>query len=249
MKKIIMFIVTFFFLSCKKDFEEIIQYDRSGKILSKKYISNSRKLPDSIMFFKNNEIKTKFIFKENNYKEFYVKYYKNKKIVSEGNVINKKRIGKWKFINHKANTLKIVEFKNICGDEYPNQEWNYRDKDKLDFNFSSFYYFKLKNTISRKGGTNYLTIKYVPMIKKETICMIHFSKEIDSLFCNVDKVKKDGFRLTDSLTFTLPLKFESRGKKNLRGFIEEHLFQDVKGSDYSNHKIRTVYFDIPIEVK
>jgi len=250
MKKIIILLfIVFSILSCKNDTEEIIQYDKEGNILSKNYISNGKSL-DSTIYLKNELVITKIIFNKDNKSECYVKYYDNNgKLESEGNTINKIKIGKWKFYGSKTKEAKIVEFENICGEEYPNQEWNYDDKGKLNLDIRSYYTYKFKSPVFKSGGTNILTINYTPMIKKGAICIINFSNKIDSTFCNVDKIEKVAFRSSDSLTFTVPMMLDEIGKHNFRGYIEEHVFEEVKNSNLSNHKIRRVYINIPFEVK
>lgn len=241
--------IMFVFLSCKNVTEEVIQYDKEGNVLSKNYVSNGKFL-DSTIYLKNKLMSTKIIFNKNNKLECYVKYYnENGKIDSEGNTINKIKVGKWKFYGSKSKEIKIVEFKNICGVEYPNQEWNYNSEGDLKMNVSTYYKYKFKSQIFKKGGTNILTISYVPMKKKDAIFTINFSNKIDSTFCNIDKVEKVAFRSRDILTFTIPMMLDEIGKHNFRGYIEEHEFEKVKNSNLSNHKTRRVYIDIPFNVK
>ena len=249
MKKIIIISTILCFLSCKNEVEEIIQYDKTGNVLSKNYVSNKGKSLDSIIYFKNNKVNSKFFFKKNSDTECYIKYYDDKGIISEGNAINKTKTGKWKFYGSKPKEVKIVEFKNICGEEYPNQEWNYDETGKIKINLCTYYTYLFKNPILKKGEINALIIKYTPMVKKGSISTINFSNEIDSTFCNVDKVKKNNFSSDDSNTFIINLNLDIKGKHNFRGYIEEHVFEDPKNSKLTNHKTRRVYIDIPFEVK
>ncbi len=249
MKKIIIIFAVFCFISCKKETEEIIQYDKTGNILSKNYVSDGGKSLDSTIYYKNNKVDSKFFFKNNSDIECYIKYYDDKGIVSEGNAINKVKVGKWKFYGSKPKEVKIVEFKNICEEEYPNQEWNYDTSGKMKINLCTYYTYQFKNPVLKNGTTNALIIKYIPMVKKGSISTINFSNEIDSTFCNVDKVKKNAFRSSDSLTFTIPMMLDETGKHNFRGYIEEHVFEEVKNSKLTNHKTKRVYIDIPFEVK
>jgi hypothetical protein len=248
MKRFIILAYFAILFSCKKESKEFVEYDKEGNLLSKGYVSNGKSL-DSMIYFKNNKVDAKFFFKKNSDKECYIKYYDNEGVISEGNTINKIKTGKWKFYGSKPNEMKVVEFKNICGEEYANQEWNYNAKGKLKIDLCTYYTNSFKNKIFKVGSTNFLTIKYIPMIKKGTICRINFSNEIDSTFCNLDKIKKESFRSTDSLTFTIPMMFDTKGTFFFRGFIDEHFFGEPNKEGYSNHKTRRVYVDIPFEVK
>lgn len=247
-KKIIVISIIFNFFSCKNDVEEVIQYDKKGNVLSKNYVSDGGKSLDSTIYFKNNKVDSKFFFKKNSDKECYIKFYNDGKLIAEGNAINKIKIGKWKFYGVKVNDVKIVEFKNICGEEYSNQEWNYDNTGKMKINLCTYYTYQFKNPILKNGTTNALTIKYIPMVKKGSISTINFSNEIDSTFCNVDKVQKNAFRSSDSLTFTIPMMLDEIGKHNFRGYIEEHVFEETQNSKLTNHKTKKVYIDIPFEV-
>ena len=240
--------IVFIFLSCKNDTKEFIQYDKDRKIVSKIY-GNSKKSLDSIIYFKNGIIDSKMIVNPKNKFSFYVKYYDSIGVSSEGNTLNKIKIGKWKYYDSKKRIRKIVEFKNICGEEYPNQEWNYNDQGDLKMSISTYYKYKFKSQMFKKGETNILMISYVPMTKKDPICTINFSNKIDSTFCNVDMVEKVAFRSSDLITFTVPMMLDEIGKHNFRGYIEEHEFEEIKNSTISNHITRRIYIDIPFKVK
>lgn len=249
LKKIVLILIITFLFSCSKESKEVIKYNSTGDIVSKMYIRDEKSL-DSIIYFNNGILDSKIIFNKINKLSCYVEYYDSKgQLMSEGNTINKIKNGKWKYYDSNASLKKIVEFKDICNEEYPNQEWNYNEKGKLNLEICSYYTYKFKSPVFKSGGTNILTINYTPMIKKGAICTINFSNKIDSTFCNVEKVEKVAFRSSDSLTFTVPMMLDEIGKHNFRGYIEEHVFEEVKNSNLSNHKIRRVYIDIPFKVK
>ncbi|MFQ6601394.1 hypothetical protein [Flavobacterium sp. C3NV] len=247
-KKVIL-LVFFILLSCKKNTKEIIQYDAEGKIVSKIY-GNPAEFIDSIFYYKNGVIDSKMVTNKLNKLSFYVKYYDGKNIVSEGNTINKLKDNKWKYYNSKNKVEKVVEYKNICGEEYPNQEWNYDSKGNLDIPNSSFFSHTFKNSKFESKVKNELIIKYVPLIKKKgVISLIYFSPDFDNKFCNIDKIKKNGLKSSgNDISFKINISFKNKGKKYFRGYIEEHFYEDTNNKEVVNHKTRKVYIDIPIIV-
>lgn len=249
MRKILILFIFILTLSCKQSDEMTTEYDKNGKIISKIY-GNPEESLDSIIYFKNGVIDSKMIAISSNTLSFYVKYYDDYgNLKSEGFTFDKIKIGKWKFYDSKTKNVKIVEFKNICGVEYPNQEWNYNNKGKLNLDIRSYYTYKFKNSEFKNGGTNFLTVKYIPLVKKGSVCTINFSNEIDSKFCNIDKIKKISFRSSESKTFSIPMMLVSKGKKNFRGYIEEISYEKINNSKLLQEKLRRVYIDIPFEVK
>lgn len=246
MKKITAFFCILSILSCKNDTEEIINYDINGNVFSKNYVSNGNSL-DSIIYLKNNIIDYKVYFNNNSTDTCYVKYYDKNKISSEGSIVKKIKFGKWKFYNSKGKIRSIVEFKNICGEEYPNQEWNYNFDGKLNQDFCNYYTSTLEKLRIIEGVQVVdLKIYYIPMNKKKAICKIHFSPEIDNTFCNTDKVETYSLNSNKSFVFTIPLKTEGIKDNNFKGYIEEHLFETQNKKETVNHKIRRIYIDIPI---
>lgn len=249
MKKVIIVFCLFSILSCKNDTEEVIKYDLKGNILSKNYVSNGNSL-DSIIYFEKNIIDYKVYFKNSSTDTCYTKYYDKNKISSEGSIVKKVKFGKWKFYNSKGEIRSIVEFKNICGEEYPNQEWNYNPDGTLNQDFCNYYTSSLEKVRIIEGvEVNDLKIYYTPMNKKEAICKIQFSPEIDDTFCNADKVETYSLNSNKSFVFTIPLKTEDIGDNNFKGYIEEHLFETQNKKGAVNHKVRRIYIDIPLKMK
>lgn len=247
-KKAVIFVLLTL-LSCKKDTKEIVQYDKAGKIISKIYGNPSESI-DSIIYYKNGVLYSKMVTNKPNKLSFYVKYYDGKRLISEGNTINKLKNSKWKYYNSKNEVERVVEYKDICDREYPNQEWNYDSKGKLDISKSSFFSYTFKYPKFEPKVNNELTIRYVPLIKKSgVISVIYFSPDFDSKFCNINTVNKDGLKSSkNDIGFKINIGFKNKGKKNFRGYIEEHFYEDTDKKEIVNHKRRRVYVDIPITV-
>lgn len=244
MKKIILLLLMFNLCSCKSDTEEIIQYDKHGDIISKNYVSGGKSL-DSIVNISNGKVDTKIFFKKNSETECYVKYYGKSGIVSEGNTKDKKKIGNWTY--YYSNGKKIVEYKIISNEEYPNQVWTYDTNGKLDLSLSSFYKSKIEGEISTEGAKGEkLKIYYEPSLKKGTICTINLSQKINPDFSNIESVEKFTLKSDENYVFTIPLKLETFKKgTNITGYIDEHYFDEkTKNLD---HTWKRTYISIPIK--
>lgn len=249
MKKIFLGLISIILFSCNEKSNEIIEYNKEGKLISKMYV-NSDKVLDSAIHYKDG-IVNKSYFDKHNTNSFYFKSFANNgKLIAEGNTINKLKEGKWKFYDSDNRMRKVVEFKNICDEEYPNQEWNYESNGKLNISKSSFFSYTFKNSKFESKVNNELTIKYIPLIKKEgVISVIYFSPDFDNKFCNINKVKKDGLKSSgNDVVFKINIGFKNKGKKNFRAYIEEHFYEDTNKKEMVNHKTRRVYIDIPIIV-
>ena len=247
MKKIILLGITFFFVSCKNETQEIIQYDKQGKVASKNYVSNNTSL-DSIINFTNGIIDSKMFFSKDNESSCYVKYYDKLGVVSEGNTINKIKAGRWKYYDSKNRMRKIVEYKNICNEEYANQEFNYDDKGRLIAERSTYYTHKFKDPKFELNKVNELTVNYVPFIKKGTTSLLVFSPEFDSSFCNINTVKKDSVSTTTNLTFKIDVSFGDKGKNNFRGYILEYYYKETSENVFTRREKKT-FINIPVVVE
>lgn len=250
MKNFFLGLILISLFSCNKKSNEIIEYNKEGKIISKMYVSNENFL-DSAIYYKDG-IVNKSYFNKRYSNFFYFKSFTSEgRLISEGNTINKIKEGKWKYYDSNDRMKKIVEFKNICNAEYPNQEWNYESNGKLNISKSSFFSYTFKNSKFEPKVSNELTIKYIPLIKKDgVISVIYFSPDFDDKFCNISEVNKDGLKSSDNgVVFKINIGFENRGEKKFRGYIEEHYFEDTNNKEIVNHKTRRVYVDIPIIVK
>lgn len=247
---IILILIVFTQFSCKRDDGVICQYNKDGELISKNYLGNGKFL-DSVIYFKKGIVDAKIYFKNHQKLNCYVKYYDSHgRLTYEGNTYNKMKVGKWKYYDDENRKCKVVEFKNICNKEYPNQEWNYDYMGKLKMDFCTFFTYKIEKARIIEGvKVNDLKIHFTPMFKNGSVCKINFSPEIDSNFCNVDAVQKYTLNSDNSYVFTIPLKSEDIGENNFTGYIEETYDESTNKEDFVNHRVRRVYIDIPIFVK
>lgn len=246
MKKIILLIIILSLSSCE-NYKEELKYDKEGNITSKKYISNKGKL-DSVIYYKSNMINKLYFNKGDSNLYFFKSFTLDGKPIAEGNISNKLKDGKWKFYGSNDKVRKIIEFKNICNTEFPNQGWSFDRNGKLDKNLLNYHYtYEFRDKLLKLGGTSEVKIEYTPMNKKDAIYVINFSFEIDSTFCNVKEVEKYSFK-SDNAIFQIPLQLEVKGKHSIRGYIEEHVFKDTLNREIFNHISRKVYIDIPLVV-
>lgn len=239
MKRIII-ILAFIVISCKGDIDEKIEYDKNGNVVSKMYVSKNKKL-DSIIYYKKKEI-FKTYFNKSDLDSAYCKVFNyDNKLISEGNTLKLIKYGNWKFYDSKGKIRKIVEFKNICGKEYPNQEWNYDENENLINQRSNYYIYKFKNVKFKAKESNELIIKYIPFIKKANY-FLYFSPEFDNQFCNIEKVKKNGLGTNkDSIIFKINVGFENPGKEYFNGYIVEE-----ESADEKHKSEKWTYISIPI---
>ena len=248
MKKIILLVIIFFFVSCKNENQEIIQYDKQGKIVSKAYMNNDEESLDSILYFNDGMMNSKMVFSKENKLSFYTKFYNKNGLESEGNTIYKIKDGKWKYYDSKNRLRKIVEYKNICNEEYANQEFNYDDKGRLIAERSTYYTHKFKDPKFELNKVNELTVNYVPFIKKGTTSLLVFSPEFDSSFCNINTVKKDSVSTTTNLTFKIDVSFGDKGKNNFRGYILEYYYKETSENVFTRREKKT-FINIPVVVE
>ncbi len=238
-------------LSCKNNNEETIQYDENGEIASKIYGDPKSGL-DSVIYYKKGILDSKMIVTNPNKLILYVKYYdKNGKIESEGSTTNKIKDGKWKYYDSNGHVHRIIEYKNICGKEYTNQTWKYDENNKIVLDSSSFITYSLKDPIFKAKKDNVLTIKYIPNVKRaEVIPIIYYSPDLDSTFCNIDKLKIQGLNSpTDDYVYTINISFDNKGKQKFMGYIVEHSLLKTNKKDSLDHFVRNMYIDIPFDVK
>jgi hypothetical protein len=247
MKKIILLFVIFNLLSCKNDSKEILEYDKEGNVISKMYVSNGDVL-DSIIYFKNGVINKSFFYKKDKQLYYFKSFTSDGRIISEGNIVNKIKNGKWKYYDSNDRMRKIVEFKNISDEEYPNQEWNFDENKKIDINKSNYFSYKFENPKFESKKINELTIKYIPLIKKGTSSILVFSPDLNERFSNTKTIGKDSIGSSENFIFKVNIGFENAGKHNFRGYIVEYYYDKTLKKDVLQYKEKKTYIDIPITV-
>jgi len=262
MKKIL-YLLVLFCISCEKGLERKIDYYPNGKVFREYFVNENGKLErkatqynedgsifktvyfhddkliDSTLYYKNNEIFC--IEYHDNSDLIYTKFIKNGHVKSLGYEKGGKKIGKWKY--YKNDKLeKVVEFINLCGVEYANQGWVYKNEDKAGALKSNNY--KIEN-LRKSYSVNenvFFDLEYTPLFGDFSLSSATTGSEIDKDFCNINKVALDSI-LSKNHKFKFKFIFLTKGNKNIRGFIREFTNRS------ENNQQRKVYFDIPILIE
>lgn len=177
----------------------------------------------------------------------FCKTFKKNILESSGEAFKNRKIGYWNYYNVKGIIFKKQEFINLCGKHYMNQSWEYNDSNQIIKDKGNHYQIILKERKYFVGDTINIKVIYTPALGHESRNIIYVSPTISSYFCNIKEVKLDNW-YSDSREFNSKVVFTTRGKKNLRGYIQEYLFQKDKPKSME-YLYREVYFDIPILIK
>ena len=248
MKYIFLFIITAILLSCSKEGNAAIEYDKNGKIISKTYPSLDLSRPiDSIIYFKNNKVDYKVIFKTK--EDVFVKYYDPKeKLICEGNTNKKIRAGKWKYYRENGSLDKIIEYINLCGQQYVNQGWYFKENGDTIFRNSNYVNIKIDNGNFKINEKHEFKFDYKKILGPKSELILMISPDVDDKFCNIEKINMSK-QYSKVNQIIAKIGFATAGKKTLRGYITE--FQDSIKTREKMPKIaeRRVYFQIPIVVE
>lgn len=244
MRCLILVLFSLVLYSCKESTKETVYFDEKSGMLIKSYSSKGTS-SDSSYYYKNDKLAMISYYKGYPEGTSYNKMYNNKRLKSEGLFLNKKRTGKWKF--YEQGTLRaIVDFVNVCGEEYPNQEWNYTKEGNLNTKFCNYFTYQLEGIrYVKKDGVRDLKIKYQPMYTRGGIYKLHFSHELDDDFCNFNIIKLNALYADESFVFTVPLLAEGMDRDSkFIGVIEENKVE-IKGGD-TIVKNKLTYINIPL---
>lgn len=245
MKKIFICLLIVFF-SCKNDKVKVEKIYKSGKIYKEIFYEKNIDSYDSIFYYKDEKIETK-IFSKDSLSDFYVNYYSNGNIKSEGFKVCDKFIGEWEFYKPNGKLDKILDYVIICDSSYLNQGRFFDSNGKILLGKSNFYEveYKPESNINEKIKFSF---KYIRMYNGSNVDLF-ISDEIESSFCNLD-TKKYLIESFNGEKINANIGYSSKGKKNLRGFIQEYLPLKAFGLNEDTLKpVRVVYFDLPVLVK
>lgn len=180
-------------------------------------------------------------------------YHKMGKIESRGIIKNNRRFGWWSFYSLKGKLDSKIDYKFINDTLRENQVKRFVKGEKLDLKNSYFY----KNNIPTKieiGSTIDVFFKYISKYSASSIIYLCYSKDLNSNFDNLSKIKLDTLYPNPKATkgeFRINLAFSKVDTINFRGFLKEkiNLFETIDSSmvkvkKYSN----TIYFDKKIIV-
>lgn len=245
MKKIFICLLIVFF-SCKNDKVKVEKIYKSGKIYKEIFYEKNIDSYDSIFYYKDEKIETK-IFSKDSLSNFYVNYYSNGNIESEGFKVGNKFIGEWEFYKPNGKLDKILEYIIVCDSSYLNQGRFFDSNGNILLVKSNFYEVEYKPESSVNEKIKF-SFKYIRMYDSSNVDLF-ISNEIESSFCNLDTKKY----LIDSFNgenIIANIGYSTTGKKNLRGFIQEYLpLENYDLNEDSLKPVRVVYFDLPILVK
>ncbi len=236
-------LVLFFCFSCN-NIEKDVKYYNSGKVKEIIYKNEDGSFK-ILTFYEDGILKSEFFGSKtglNEEKKFYNEkgilivsihwindnhithrdYYSNGKIKSEGQKINNKAFGWWKYFNSMGELIRKDEIFYFNDNSWLNQRIVYKGK-IIDKENSILISVSLNDTI--EAG------KYLVKVKKSRskkikskfqnfrICA---STEINRDFSNLNNLKLDTIRLGNYDDLWFPIKLESKGKKTIRGFIVEN---------------------------
>ena len=258
---LLLFILSFLFTSCKN---EIKEYDAEHRLTKEYSLNNEKKFDGTYKeFYENGNLK---IVK--NYKDGIVidstilynrdstisqiqfplkkdsllyKNYQKKSLESEGIFYKEMKYGKWKYFKKNGNLDKVIEYVNVCGKQYTNQGWFFKNGKDTIKEFGNYYRIKIPK-FAKQNQVFKFTIYHKPIIALNPDLMLCIGAKVDKNFCNLEKTKIDT-AYGDNNIIPVEIIFSKKGKKNLRGFIKE--YYKVKDSSAS----RLIYVDIPIIVK
>ena len=219
-----------------------IIYNKEGVIESFVFFKDNKPI-DSIINYSNNKISSIIIFKDS---ANLVKNFNNGSLVSEGHMFGGKKIGYWNYYKNNKK-YKVIQFINLCGEQYSNQGWVFNDKDNLVSKGSNFFRIIDKKDRYKKDEEFVFYVKYQSLWGDESMSNYAMSTKITNDFCNIRQVKLDSFT-TQKHLLKFYYKFSEKGKKNIRGYIREYGFIEEVKNDFV-FKERKVYFDIPVAIE
>lgn len=242
--------ISIFLLSCNnlKENTEKEFYD-NGDLKAIHIIKNNIKSDSSIYYYPNNNIAKIIYYLEKD--TIYEKDFSEKsKLLSEGKNVKNIMIGKWKFYKENGKLDKIVEYINLCGNQYTNQGWYFDKKGDTLREYGNYFEIKWSPKIIKKNQVVCLQMTYKPIIYLNSEVELCFDTEnnVSKDFCNIHKVKLAKFYKTSDVLKTY-IKFERSGKKNIRGYIREFFNKESTEQDSITSGERYLYFDIPFEIK
>jgi antitoxin component YwqK of YwqJK toxin-antitoxin module len=266
-KSLVYILLAIIFLSCKDD----IKKEYKNGVLYKSYTLNSNNEYDGLYteYYKSGKIETiinydnglakdssVYYFEKSNEKvvsyftkidTLFLKYFRNNILESSGEFFQNRKIGYWNYYDITGKIIKKQESINLCGNHYINQSWEYDNKNKIIKDKGNHYQINLEKKEYLVGDTIQIKVVYTPALGKDSHNLIYVSPKIAPTFCNIKDVKLDKW-YSENREFNQKIVFSTKGDKNLRGYIQEYLYQKERPVN-DKYLYREVYFDIPITIK
>lgn len=234
-----------YYLNNNNQFDGVYKkYYKSGKIKTIHHFRNNILVDSSISY--NEDSSLSDIRYYNKKDTFFCRTFKNNILESSGEGYKTRRIGYWKYYDNKGRVIKKQEFINLCGKHYMNQSWEYDEKNRIIKDRGNNYQVFIDRKIYSVGDTINLKFIYTPALGRGSHILIYVSPRISTDFCNLKDVKLDNW-YSENLEINSKLTFSTKGKKNLRGFIQEYVFQKHRPEN-DKYLYREVYFDIPLNI-
>lgn len=239
--KVIIIIISVFLYSCMENKNIKIEYYSNGNKKAEHYYNKVGK--DSLVYYYNYKgYVEKIDFYENDSIIYSKLLSEDEKIIEEGRFYNGHKIDKWSYYNKKGQKEKEFEYLNIQGEQYTNQGWYFDKKGDTIKELGNYYEYELNPSKIKQGEVFELIIKYKPLLVVNGDVRAMISPKIKENFDNIEDVKLDTIFFYKNQA-NLRISFKDKGKKNIRGYIDETY--EVK-EDSMNTRI--VYIDIPIDV-
>lgn len=174
-------------------------------------------------YYKNGDIRIEIERIDSN--KLYGTYYdKYGNIEAEGTVLNEKPKGWWKM--YKNNKIKKgVEYVTFQNKVYSNQQITYDTNGKIIDSLSDYYIFKIPDTI-KKGQTK-IKAYYNRNFNNKSQVYICVGYNVNKDFSNLNNANIDTFYVENPKNGWFGLRYESPGKKIVRGFVYERYFEVV----------------------
>lgn len=143
---------------------------------------------DSIVIEKKGVKFSKFITKSKSKKGdiFKVNFYDGEgNINASGEMQDNQKVGIWFYFKEKK-VVKKEEYLTICNKNILNQVWSYKSNDIVDYDKSSFYTFKFKDTVFDDEKVEVLKIRFNSdkNIKVNNL-KFYASRKLTNDFCNI----------------------------------------------------------------
>lgn len=208
----------------------IYLFQEGEKVDSSIFYNEKKNYIDRINYFRHDTLLSKF-------------YYENGQISHVGEFFNNQKIGKWTYYKKNGNLERIFEYKTINGKQYTNQGWYFDAKGDTIKQYGSYFYLKPIPKSIKLTETVDLNFKYKPLLAVNADVVMYTSTKINADFSNLDTVHLNKVEFFENEA-TIKMSFKSKGKKNMRGYIEESITTPDGATNSKN-----TYFDIPIDVK
>lgn len=218
------------------------EYYLNGKLKIQRHYING-KIESSIFIDKND---VKFVYNKIKNDSSFCKVFKDNRLFLSGYLYKGIKIDIWEVFDSKGKLFKKQQYISLCSEQYLNQFWEFNEQNEIVNNKSNFFDIDFEKKKHEIGDSVNVKIKYYPILGKNSKNLIFLSPAIDKDFCNIKNAELD-INYPNGRIFDMTFIFETKGVKNLRGYIQESLYNQVKPKN--NYAFREVYFDIPIIIE